>query len=201
MEEEIRSSSRKRKANTLLSGYAVVDEGALLRRSGGDKSSLETHDSALSTRTMNLKPVNQIDPLTGDVVKTWPSRAAACQALGIGTGIGDCLSGRIKTSGGYMWRNASLADFEDDSSSPPALPDAPVPMVHADSGVIANKRERALAKVAAFIEAYPRCRALSADDARPAAPSAAPSSIPAGRTIERSIPVTLKAPSQDTSLC
>ena len=32
--------------------------------------------------------------------------SAARKALGIGSGIGDCVSGRIKQSGGFAWRDA-----------------------------------------------------------------------------------------------
>lgn len=37
-------------------------------------------------------------------IKTYESIANACEETGIGTGISECCRGRLKTSGGYIWR-------------------------------------------------------------------------------------------------
>lgn len=50
------------------------------------------------------KPVDQIDPETGAVVASFPSRTAASKATGISlTGISEAARGIQKTAGGYLW--------------------------------------------------------------------------------------------------
>lgn len=50
------------------------------------------------------KPVDQIDPETGAVVASFPSRTAAFKATGISlTGISEAARGIQKKAGGYRW--------------------------------------------------------------------------------------------------
>jgi len=52
---------------------------------------------------LNKKPVNQFT-LDGEKIASYPSVKEAARETGLGaTGIGNCLSRRTKTSGGYKW--------------------------------------------------------------------------------------------------
>lgn len=48
------------------------------------------------------KIVQQLDPITGAVIREYPSLAAAARA--VGCGINNCVTGRNKSAHGYQWR-------------------------------------------------------------------------------------------------
>ncbi len=59
-----------------------------------------------SLSKVNLKPVGQYD-LKGNFIKEFPSRKAAASYLGKNqaTGISGCITGRLKTYLGFIWKN------------------------------------------------------------------------------------------------
>lgn len=78
------------------------------------KSDWETNkikvESQISTTIANnksrVKPVLQMDKVSGAIIKKWDSSADACRELGLKTGaISMCANGKkLKSTGGYVWR-------------------------------------------------------------------------------------------------
>jgi hypothetical protein len=58
-------------------------------------------------QTRYLRPVEAIDPATGEVVQRFASQADAARAGFIAPMISACLNGRAKQTGGYQWRWAA----------------------------------------------------------------------------------------------
>lgn len=65
-------------------------------------------EKQIANKTASVgRPVEQIDPATGEVVKVWPSVRAIERALGYAhDNIANCCKGVRKTRGGYKWRYA-----------------------------------------------------------------------------------------------
>lgn len=59
-----------------------------------------SNPNSLSKRS---KRIQQIDPATGGVIKTWPSVSSACRSYGT-KNIQACCRGRHKTIRGFIWR-------------------------------------------------------------------------------------------------
>ena len=94
-----------------LVGFAFVDgwfEGAVIDHKDENRSNDHWENLRWVTRAFNSsiagrKPINQLTK-EGKLVKTWDSKAEAGRILGIcQSAIGSCISGKSKTSGGFMW--------------------------------------------------------------------------------------------------
>ena len=78
--------------------------------SKGNKHSLGKHftdeqKEKLSKSSPNKKPVYQIDKTTGEIIKEWEGMNIAAKALAVNhSGIFKCCRGRLKSSGGFIWR-------------------------------------------------------------------------------------------------
>lgn len=56
------------------------------------------------------KPVVQLDPLTNDQIKVWPSIKEAAKGVGVSpTAIAQCLRGETHKSGGFKWIFAKIS--------------------------------------------------------------------------------------------
>lgn len=74
------------------------------KNSGGRRGYHLCQDTKDKISAALSKAVDQIDPETGAVVASFPSRTAASKATGISlTGISEAARGIQKTAGGYRW--------------------------------------------------------------------------------------------------
>ena len=96
------SEETKRKRSESNKGRLVSDETRkkISIANAGRKPSNQTLALA---REKNIKPVHQIDPKSGEIIKTYQSITDACVCLGGLFKIGDCCKGKRKTAGGYKW--------------------------------------------------------------------------------------------------
>ena len=75
-------------------------------KSNTGKVRTDEHRKAYSRGKDSMKkPINQIDKHTGITLTTWESQSKASRDLGISQmSIQNCLSGRSKTAGGFIWK-------------------------------------------------------------------------------------------------
>ncbi|CAM9699444.1 unnamed protein product, partial [Discosporangium mesarthrocarpum] len=74
-----------------------------------------THETAQGPESLasrrrdpRAKPIEQLDPATGHVVKVWPSMTAASAALFVGvSALSACVNGTTSSAGRWKWRFAS----------------------------------------------------------------------------------------------
>lgn len=70
--------------------------------SGGD--SVSGYSRPTGKDCLNSKPVCQIDPFSGQLIKTWDSATEACEAIGVNSAsVSNVCKGKIKTAGGFIW--------------------------------------------------------------------------------------------------
>ena len=94
-----------------------LKENEVVHHMDGDKRNNNPENLAVVTRSEHAKihanvldkskKVVQIEKQNGSVIKTWDSATEAAEFLGIfNTGISMCCRGKLKTSGGFLWKFA-----------------------------------------------------------------------------------------------
>ena len=87
--------------------YKGTDQLYNIRLKAGLCTSFSAEVNAKKGRpkTMQWKPIYQIDPTTNEVIKEWNNSYQIAQELNLDrTAVGKACRHRIKTSGGYIWR-------------------------------------------------------------------------------------------------
>ena len=64
---------------------------------------LQTPEARIKRAKTQSKPIKQIDPITKEVVKIWPSMTAARKAFNLKYGLSAVVKGKQRTAGGYFW--------------------------------------------------------------------------------------------------
>lgn len=83
----------------------VVSKEERKRRSDWSKAHPESYAGFLKANRKRRIPIYQIDLKTNEILNTYSSTSEAMKATGI-CSIGDCLSGKTKQAGGFIWRKA-----------------------------------------------------------------------------------------------
>lgn len=75
---------------------------------GGDRGYRRSQITRARISAGKRKPIAQIDPESGETLRVWPSVKEAAAALCIAPhDISQAATGKIKTSGGFIWRYES----------------------------------------------------------------------------------------------
>jgi len=68
------------------------------------ENNLHAYKTGLKNHFHNIKSISQYS-LTGQLIREWPSLSEAGRQLGISTGSISCVAtGKLKTSGGFIWK-------------------------------------------------------------------------------------------------
>lgn len=99
-EESKRNISNGKKGKPLTWGEKIKESKLINKYT-------PTEETKLKLRNNNVKPINQFD-LNGNLINTYFSAKEAERQIGINAvSICECLKGRTKTSGGFIWRYKS----------------------------------------------------------------------------------------------
>ena len=95
--------------------------GKFLWRQKGDRSTVDLLQSPPSTKRDPI-PIEQLDPVTGEVIQSFKSIAEAMRQTGILSGsISRALNGKQRHAGTYLWRRQGDQTIPDLFESPPML--------------------------------------------------------------------------------
>lgn len=75
-----------------------------------NKKKIKSRISAsIASNKSRVKPILQIDKISGAIIKQWDSSADACRELGLdNSSMSMCANGKLKSTGGYIWRYANM---------------------------------------------------------------------------------------------
>ncbi len=105
MHEDINADpvrKEKRRQNQIIGQNSLTPEASLVKKKAISKA---LKGKYLGEKNWNSKPIKQIDPVTNETIKVWPSRTIAAETLKINKyGISHCCCGRSQTAGGFRWK-------------------------------------------------------------------------------------------------
>ena len=107
--------------------------GKFLWRRKGDKAIPTLFEGTPNTNSRKQVPVEQIDPVTGEVLQSFKSIAEASRQTGIETSsIRNAVNGKYRHGGAYLWRRQGDQSTADLFDSPPTSNNKPVPIEQLD---------------------------------------------------------------------
>ena len=107
--------------------------GKFLWRRKGDKAIPNLFEGAPNTYSTKQVPVEQLDPVTGEVIHTFESITEASRQTGVsGSRIREAMKGKARHAGNFLWRRQGDQSAADLLQSPPTSNYEPVSVEQLD---------------------------------------------------------------------